>query len=237
MEKVIYALWRESGTNRENFNARLLEDLAPQLQPLVHGLRFNIQDDAVAGASAPRFSSTQPLMEAFVQLWVDSAVDHLREAVDRTIAPFAARYAAWLVSESAVLPNRAGAGPLGQRLRAYNHIAVISIPPRLTWRAWQDIWQNHHTQVAVETQSNFEYLQNLIVRPLTYAAAPYAAIIEESFPSEAMIDEAAFLDAIGDPARLAANRERLYRSTFSFVDEGGFDLIPTSQYDFKRLGL
>lgn len=237
MEKIIYALWRDASVSRQAFNQGLLEGLSAELVPLVHAIRFNLQDAAVEGATAPRYASTAPQMEAFIQLWVDSAVNSFRQPIDDLIAKHVSRREGWLVSESAVLRNTSISYALGERMPAYNHMAVISVPPRLTWRAWQDRWQNHHTMVAVETQSNFEYLQNLIVRPLTYGAPPYAAFIEESFPPEAMLDDAVFHDAAGDPARHAENAEKLYNSTFSFVDEGWFDLVPTSQYDMKRIAL
>jgi EthD domain len=236
MEKIIYALWRNTQVSRADFNKALLEGLSHELAPMVHALRFNLQDAAVESVSAPCYVATEPQMDGFIQLWADSAVNHLRAPIDQAIAPYAHRYEAWLVSESAVLRNKDVPFEPGQRLPAYNHMAVISVPPRLTWRAWQDRWQNHHTQVAVETQSNFEYLQNLIVRPLTYTAPAYAAFIEESFPAEAAHDEATFLGAVGDTAKLADHRDRLYSSTFSFVDQGGFDLVPTSQFDIKRIG-
>jgi hypothetical protein len=231
MEKIVYSLWREPSVSREQFNANLLE-LAAQLKDNVHGLRVNIQDQQVAGGSAPIYKSSEPQMEAFVQVWVDTALDFKRKAIDEQIARVAPRQEAWLVSESVPIVNESPVVP-GQRTEAYTHMAVISVPPRLTWQAWRDAWQTRHTIVAIETQSNFEYVQNLIVRPLTYTAPSYAAFIEESFPMEAMHDDAVFHDAVGDPEKYERNRQKLFESTFTFVDEGYFDLIPVGQYIFK----
>lgn len=174
-------------------------------------------------------------MEAFVQVWVDSAVAEFREPIDRLIGEAAEHYAAWLVCESVPIPNTKQVGELGSRNPGYSHMAVISVPPRLSWRAWQDMWQTHHTQIAIDTQSTTEYIQSLVVRPLTYAAPGYAAFIEESFPIGAKHDKAVFLDAVGDPAKLAANEDALASSVGKFVDYDGFDLIPVSCFDFKRL--
>src|SRR4030065_35064 len=43
--------------------------------------------------------------------------------------------------------------------------------------------------------------QNVIVRPLTYVAPAYDAIIEELFPAEAMTDPMVFYNAAGDEVR------------------------------------
>lgn len=166
MEKVIYALWREQAVSRDNFNRRLLEEVAPQLTQHALGLRVNVQDESVRGGTTFRYTSTSPQMEAVVQLWVDSAHPDRRKSSDALIAALAPRHSAWLVCESTPIRNDPHPRRPGERTEGYSHLAFITRPPRLTWEAWRDRWQGHHTQVAIETQSNFEYVQNLIVRPL-----------------------------------------------------------------------
>jgi len=235
MEKIIYALWRDPSAERNAFNERLIGTMAERLQPHCHALRINVQDELSEGGSAFEFRATKPPIEAAIQLWVDSALDYQRAAIDEIVAEFAPHHAAWLVSESVPLPNRNAEWQPGSRSPSYTHLAFISVPPRLSWSAWRDLWQTHHTQVAIETQSTHEYVQNLIVRPLTYAAPDYAAIIEESFPMAAKHDDALFHDAAGNPEKYERNRQRLSDSTFSFVDISGIDLVPVGQYDFSRL--
>jgi EthD domain len=235
MEKIIYALWRERAVRREDFNRALLEEVAPQLADRALAVRVNVQDDSVKGGSTFRYTSTSPQMEAAVQVWVDSAHPDRRGPIDDLMATVAPRHCAWLVCESTPIRNEKYPPLVGERTEGYSHLAFITRPPRLTWEAWRDRWQGEHTQVAIETQSNFEYVQNLIVRPLTYAAPPYSAIIEECFPMAAFTDVAAFHDAAGDPEKYARNSARLRESTFRFVDEGYFDLIPMSQFDIKPL--
>ena len=235
MEKIIYALWRDPRIQRDEFNKRLLGDIAHRSAPHCHALRINLQDEESQGGSSFDFRATQPPIEAVLQFWVDTALDYKRKSIDDIVATLADHYAAWLVAESTPLPKEIADWRPGERSAAYTHLAFISIPPRLTWPAWRDLWQTHHTQVAIETQSNIEYVQNLIVRPLTYAAPNYAAIIEESFPAAAKHDDAIFHDAVNDPEKHARNKERLAESTFSFVDMGGIDLVPVGQYDMSML--
>lgn len=107
---------------------------------------------------------------------------------------------------------------------------------RRAWTAWRDIWERQQTQVAVDTQANFEYVQNLVVRPLTYGAPAFAAMVEECFPAAALHDEAVYFDAVGDPARLAEHQRLMMESCARFIDFDRIDCIPTSQYDVARFG-
>ena len=235
MEKLVYALWRERDIPRKEFNHKLLKEVAPALADRSLAVRVNVQDEAVEGGTTFRFASTAPPMEATVQLWVDCAHPSRIAYIEEFLAKVAPRHSGWLVCESTPVPNVKHPPRPGERTAGYSHLAFITCPPRLSWTAWRELWQGKHTQVGVETQSNFEYVQNLIVRPVTYAAPPYSAIIEECFPMAAFTDVMAFHDAAGDAEKFERNRKRLAESTFAFVDEGYFDLIPMSQFEVKPL--
>lgn len=232
MEKLIYALWRDPAVPRDAFNARLLADVAAAIAPHARALRINIQDESVAGGTNPRFTVTQPQMEAVAQLWVDTAWGPARAPIEAALAQVAARIEGWLVCESTPLPNRAH--PPGTPTEGFSQIVFIERPSTLDRETWRRNWQDGHTETAVETQSNFEYVQNLVVRPLTEGAASYDAIVEECFPLGAIADKAVFYDAVGDPEKLAANEARMMASCANFIGDAGCDCIPMRQYDFKR---
>lgn len=235
MEKIIYALWRDAHEPREAFNARLKDEIAPELAPLTKGLRLNIQDATVAGGTSPLAVSTQPQMEAVVQLWLDEARDQVRAPVDALLAKASSRMEAWLACEATPIPNTKHPPKPGARTEGFSQVVFLSIPPRISYEAWRHHWQGHHTRIAIETQSNFEYRQNLIVRPLTYGAPGYAAMIEECFPIEALNDTAVYYDAVGDPAKLEANAAAMMDSVGVFIDFERMDCIPTSQFEIKPL--
>lgn len=236
MEKIVYALWRDAATDREQFNARLKNEIAPRLAEKAKAVRINLQDAAVASGTSPRMACTNPQMEAVVQLWLDSANDPVRAPIDAIIAEIAPRFAAWLVCESTALPNTLHPPRPGQRTEGFSQVVFLGLPPRLSWDAWLQIWRRDQTPVAIETQSNFEYVQNLVVRPLTYGAPPYAAMVEECFPLAALNDEAVYFDAVGDPAKLADNQRRMMESCALFIDFDRIDCIPTSQFVIKPIG-
>jgi hypothetical protein len=68
------------------------------------------------------------------------------------------------------------------------------------------------------------------VRALTHGAPRFDAIVEECFPATAMTSQHAFYDALGDDAKLDANRRRMMESSRRFIDFDRIDVIPMSEY-------
>ncbi|WP_157216862.1 EthD domain-containing protein [Flavisphingomonas formosensis] len=234
MEKLIYALWRDPAETRESFNARLKNEIAPKLAGLVKALRINIQDEPVSGGNSPRFVATDPQMEAVVQIWVDTAYDPWRAPIDALIGE-AGRWEAWLVAESNPLPNDRYPPEAGKRTEGFSQIVFLTKPAHLEHAEWRAIWQGLHTAPAIDTQDTFEYVQNLIVRPLTAQSAGYVAIIEECFPYAALNDQGVYYDAPGQPEKQAANYKAMMDSCARFIGDVPVDCMPTSQYDVKPL--
>ena len=87
--------------------------------------------------------------------------------------------------------------------------------------------------MAIDTQSTFGYKQNVIVRPLTYAAPPYDAIVEENFPAEAMTNPQAFYDAAGDEEKHQKHEQAMIESCMRFIDFDKLDRILMSEYVMK----
>ncbi len=231
MEKVIYLLWRDPAVDAEQFGNSLLGQLADRLlNQDVRGLQVNVSDAAVAPAAGLRQTNTRPQPEALVSVWVDSAVDYLRRPVDDLVAAAAPRIAAYLVSESRPIRNTRHPPQPGQRTAGFAQVVLLGRPPRLTPENWRDIWQNSHTKIAIETQSTFLYVQNLVLRCLTYGAPAFDAIVEEGFPVEAMTDPHVFFDAPGDEKKFQRNLQAMMESCQRFVAFDKIDVLLTSQY-------
>ena len=233
MEKLIYALWRKPGQPREAFNAALLGEVADRVGPLVRGLRINVQDATVAEGTSPRLAATDPQMDAFAQLWLDCASPDGRAPVETALASAASRVEGWLVCEATVIANETC--PPGNPTEGFSQIAVLQKPSGLDRETWRDNWQNGHSQIAIDTQRTFEYVQNLVVRPVTETAGPYAAIVEECFPMDALTDVAVYFDGVGDADALAANVQRMMESCAEFMEMSGCDCVPMRQYECKSL--
>ena len=174
----------------------------------------------------------EPQQEAVVQYWLPSANAIFRADADRAIAAHCGRFAAWLVAESTIIANHEHPPVSGQRTWGWSQASFINFRNDLDRMEAMNVWHSHHTRVAIDTQSNFEYVQNLVVRPLTDGAPEYDAFVEECFPVGALNDPHAFFDAVGDPAKFEANLNRMMDSCGRFIQFGRIDIIPTSQYDF-----
>ena len=237
----MYALWPRGDADDGDVAGRLLADIGPALAATgAHGVQLNVIDDEVAaGASlAPRGmrrTTMDPPISAVVSVWIDSAVNHLRAPFDAVFSDGGLRSVGYLVVESEPLPSAKQATGPGRRTDGFTQMAFLLRPERLTRAAWLERWRDHHTDVAIRTQSTFAYRQNLVVDALHDDAPAVDAIVEESFPIEALTDWYAFYDAVGDDARFSANVEAMIASTATFLDhETDLDVLATSQYVLSR---
>lgn len=229
MEKTVYALWAPPDEHvavgrrvRDELVGSLLATGGPR------GLQVNVVDDEVVPSPwTPAAAPGEATLAAVVNLWVDSARDAARRPLDRAVESLGVRWAGWLVSESEPLAAPAAAGA---RRDGFAQMVLLRRPGRLDPVEWRRRWQEGHTDVAIETQSSFRYVQNLVVRPLHEDSPPVAAIVEECFPAAAMTDVGAFYDA-GDDAELLRDRmDTMVASVSRFLDVGTDPLVWTSEY-------
>lgn len=231
MEKVVYTLTHQPGVTTDEMRDRLCGEVTGRLLDAgVHGVQVNVADAAVAPAAGLRITTSERPADAVVSVWVDSATIRFRRPVDDAIATVADAAAAYLVTESTPLPNTRFPAEPGARSTGFAQLAFLRRREDLPETEWLDIWLNDHTGVALDTQSTFLYVQNVVVRILTAGAAPWDAIVEEAFPADAMTDPHAFFDAVGDDERLDRHRRRMLHSVGRFVDLASIEVIPTSRY-------
>jgi hypothetical protein len=228
VEKVVYLLSAGEGRSGDSMREQLVDDIAPRLLAAgAHQVQVNVMDSGVEAAAGSRLrSGTGPCPDAMVSLWVDSANAPLRTGYDEVLREMDADLAAYLVTESAPLPGN----PVDGRRPGYTQVSFLQRPERVDVQAWMDHWHHHHTQVAIDTQATSRYVQNLVVRSLTPGTPPCTAVVEESFPEEAMTDQSVFFDAVGDDERRKANADTLMTSVMAFLDFDLIDVVPTSEY-------
>ena len=230
MEKLCYALWRAHDETPERFNARLLGELGPALPKVgAQDVKICVADAEVApGAGlSPDFRLRAP--QAMVSFWVDSA--YYRAAAEDALGGSTGRLAGFSVLESAVMPTPDPRMD-GRRAAGFTQIAFFTGRPDLSRSELLAVWLDEHTAVAIETQSTFAYVQNVVVRPLTPDAPAWTCIVEETFPLEALSDQSVFFDAEGSPSRLAENYGRLMQSCARFIDFETIQLLVSGEYRF-----
>ncbi|GAB3625614.1 hypothetical protein PTE30175_02838 [Pandoraea terrae] len=236
MEKVVYVLWRETQTSPDQWSRTVRAKLADKLLSLgAHGVQINVADADVEPAAALRQANTLPKIDGSVAIWIDSAVPMFRQPYDDAVRAVVPHMAAYLVTESQPIRNTRFPAKPGERTSGFSQLAFLKRPPRLTHEAWLDVWHNHHTRVAIDTQDNFLYVQNVVVRALTHGAPGYDAIVEECFPAAAMTDPRAFFDAVGDEEKFQHNVKAMRDSCARFIDFDKIDVVPTSQYVVKAV--
>ena len=247
MEKVIYCLTADdpAAIDGERLGELLRTEVAPALlRAGAHGVQVNVVDTAVAPAASLRILTSPSPADALVSVWVDSANDALRRPFDALVATGPWTWAAYLVTESVPL-HRAGTDPHGDgrsreaatavatedgRTPGFAQVAFFRRPESLPRHEWLARWLDDHTQVAIDTQSTFVYVQNVVARVLTPGATPWDAVVEECFPAAAMTDPHVFFDAEGDDERLAANQGAMFDSVQRFIDLATIEVIATSRY-------
>lgn len=121
----------------------------------------------------------------------------------------------------------------GDRSVGASQITCIAARPDLSHDEFIARWQGAFCDVAIECQHTIAYVRNEVVRALTDGAPDWWAIVEESFPVEAMTDPAVFYDAQGDPELLAANQARLFESVGELIDLARVDARFYSEYRFE----
>ncbi len=232
MEKLIYVVWKRAEASPASFKEEMLGEVAEGLlRQGMRGLSVNLADEMAAYAQGMRITRIQEPPSGTVSIWLDTTLD--RDPVQRLLETACQRLAGYLVLESVPLVNTTHVAPLGQRTPGITTVAFLEKPEAMIHEDWLEQWQGRHTRVAIETQSTFFYIQNLILRALTPDAPPWSAIVEEGFPAEAATDPAVFFAAGSSRERLEENRRRLLESCGKFIDFSRLDSHPMSSYPLK----
>jgi len=231
VEKLIYVVWKKPDDSIQSFKRRMLGEVADKLMKLgVRGLTVNLVDDLAEYAQGLRITHMKEPLSGTVCVWLDT---HLNRApVEELLTAATGRLAGYLALESVPLVNTKHIVPPGERIPALTTIGFLEKPDGMDYEAWREQWQGHHTQVAIETQSTFSYIQNVIIRALTAGAPPWTAIVDEGFPAEAGTDPMVFYDAGGSQEKLEENQRRMIESCSKFIDFSQIESHPMSTYVF-----
>ena len=120
----------------------------------------------------------------------------------------------------------------GSRIDALSNIAFLRRPAELDHDEWLDRWLGQHTQIAIDTQATFGYIQNVVTRALLDDNPHVDGIVEELFPMAAVSDIHAFYGSGGDKADLDRRMTLMLNSVARFGADRNLDVVPTSRYDF-----
>ncbi|MEW5809911.1 MAG: hypothetical protein AB1925_10680 [Actinomycetota bacterium] len=211
----------------EAWCTRLRTEVAHELADIgVAGLTVNVRD-AVVTDSLMTLTTLDPPVIALIGMWTDQYYGSQITRATEVLQAHTANLAGYLVTESVPLaPPRT---PPGERTPGLANVALLRRPSAMDEQTWLNRWHRHHTQVAIDTQATFGYIQNTVVRAITAGAEPISAIVEELFPLEATADLHAFFGAADDDD-LADRMARMMESTSAFGANENVDTVPSSRY-------
>jgi len=229
VEKLVYVLWRKAGASPADFQQAMLGPVKEALlQAGTRGLEIDLADKDVAYAQGRRLTRLTPTLDGVVSFWLDVSDD--RQKHEAALQDAAQRLAGYLVTESTPLRNTTHTAPLGERTPGANLVGLLERPASLSLEEWIHIWHHDHRSVAHETQCTYEYLRHLVVRPLCADAPPWAGIVFEGFPSDAVTDPMKWYLGDGDPKKRDANLARMIASCQRFLELDRVESHPMSQY-------
>ena len=232
MEKLVYVLWKKPSFSYREFSAALRGEVSTEFLRLgTTKLSVNVVDEHVEAFAGSRMTRFDPAIAGTISFWLDSADD--RAEYERVLLSICEQYAGYLVVESVPIVNTTRAVSTGERVPGVNVVACIERPSWIEYDAWLEHWHGHHRKVAVETQSTYLYIRNVVVRPLTENAPPWAGIVEEGFPAEALSDPMVWYDADGSEEKLKENMDRMMASVKAFLEIDRVESNPMSEYIIK----
>jgi EthD domain len=206
---------------------RLRGEVAAELLATgVAGLAVYVRDSVVRD-SLMTLTTLDPPVMALVSVWTQQYYGGQVGAVVERLAREGAEAAAYLVTESVPLAPPTPAP--GERAAGLVNVALLRRPAELDEATWRKRWHVDHTPVALATQATSGYVQNTVVRALTPAAPEIDALVEETFPIEAVSDLHAFFGA-ADDADLGDRMRRMLASTERFGADRCVDTVPSSRY-------
>lgn len=232
MEKIVTLLWKPDEQRKQNFADALLQLAAPRLQKLgARKLKICVEDDHVE-SDALRMNPVAPPKAGMVSYWLECAQD--RGPCEQVLEKASASLASFLVVESLPIVNTKHVANPGERTPGMSQVTCIVPKEGLPYEEFIRIWHTEQRPCAIETQSTFQYVRNEIVRTLSGSSPPWAAIVEEGFPIEAMRDPRVFYEAVDDEAKFQTNLKRMIETVQRFLAMDQTDVTITSEYVFER---
>ena len=227
MEKIVIQIWKNHEIDDNYFKNFLVNEIPSNLRSDLTSYQVNLPDKDVSKAAGLVQSSYPPSPNAIVFLKVKSLF-HVEQKL-KVFELHAEKLFSFIVSESKIIEVDESKN-LNKRTEGFSQIVFLEKPDNVDRFDWFDHWTHHHTKIAIETQSNFIYVQNSVVRKLQKQAPNFIAIVEECFPSQAMSDQEEFYAARGDATLMKKNLEIMMDSCNTFIDFSKIEVIPTSRY-------
>lgn len=197
----------------------LIDSVSPELLALGASRLIVTVADEAADVPGPNPFVTSGLPVALVSVWLDGDAGACVACVQR--AGFTV--AAYEVDES--VPTTYGDNehapprdwPDGVRSRGVTAVSLIEKHPGLTEEEWLRRWFGRMSPVSGRIQPRTRYVRNRVVRAVTADAPPWAAIVEECWPSPAHVSNPFLFYGATNPLTLVWNSLQILAAVTSFT--------------------
>ena len=226
MQKLFYFLFDDANADGTKLRESLCDSAVPAMRSsgAMEISVFGSDADVAAGSPVRR---SDPPIRAMTSFWLHDAAD--RGPAEAALAALAPAVAGYLVVESRPMIHMR---PKGRRTEGMKQMTCITKRRDLSQEEFIRIWHDEHREVAIETQSTFGYVRNEIVRALTPDAPGFwSAIVEESFPIEALDDPLVFFDS-KTQREYDTKLKRMVESCGRFLSLDSIEVTFVSEYYF-----
>ena len=226
MQKLFYFLFDDANADGTRLRESLCDTAVPAMQSsgAMEISVFGSDADVAAGSPVRR---SDPPIRAMTSFWLHDATD--RGPAEDALAALAPAIAGYLVVESRPMIH---VRPKGRRTEGMKQMTCITKRRDLSQEEFIRIWHDDHRKVAIETQSTFGYVRNEIIRALTPdAPGLWSAIVEESFPIEALDDPLVFFDS-KTQREYDTKLKRMVESCGRFLSLDSIEVTFVSEYYF-----
>jgi hypothetical protein len=230
MEKLCWVLWKPAGATGAAFRDALVGPVASALRARgAERITVLAADEHAAPLAKARITRMDAPIAGMLSCWLP-CVDTSPQIED-VLRAHAAQLAGYLVTESEVLRNTTHrASRSGERTPGATLLALLEKPDRLSFEDWIAIWHGRHSPLALEIQCTYLYVRNVVQRALTPGAPPWRGLVEEGFPSDAVLDAMRWYKAEGDAKKMRENLGRMIESVKTFLDIEKVESHPLSEY-------
>jgi hypothetical protein len=239
MEKLMYLVWLDPETTRQEVGGVLLKKAAPALLELEpRGLSMDLWDEGSDIRAPVPLPAGEAQMHGVVSVWVDTVED--RGSVEAVLSGVAERFCGFSVVESLYRDygdsrwstERDWAD--GVRSPGVLTVALLQQHPGQTFDEWMTRWHSRISPITEAIQPRCRYVRNAVFRSLSDGAPPLRGIVEEAWPSlEDVTDPMRFFCAEGDPARMQANITQMIEEISAFVEMDTFRSFTMSEWILK----
>lgn len=193
MEKLVYLI--EKGSPSPDSSARRVLDCARNVagRGCCRAICVNVRESDPAVRSLAAFYATSDgdrQLLASLSVWMDCL--DARANIEEILLGLALPFHGYLVTESVPRDYSRITWELGDKSPGVTLVAAFRKPGRLSDAEFYRRWHEGHTKLSLEVHPLWRYVRNAVARPLTAAAPPFRAIVEERVRSVQDLSPGAF---------------------------------------------